>query len=68
MKVYPYAEWVRRWESRQLGFDEMTARRVGYLEGLREELKANDRMRREYPLASWPVGQRACDNEGEVDG
>jgi hypothetical protein len=66
MRRYTYAEFVRAWQSRQRGFDELLAK--DYRAQVRAELAACDELRRRMPpVLEWPVGQRACDNEGEVD-
>ena len=63
-----WADWVRRWKTRQRDFAELAARKYGYREQVQAELEACRDFRREHPLAKWPAGQRACDNRGEVDG
>jgi hypothetical protein len=63
-----WAEWVRRWETRQRDFAELAARKYGYREQVQAEVEACRGFRREHPLSKWPAGQRACDNRGEVDG
>jgi hypothetical protein len=66
MRRYTHEEWLRAWQTRTLGLDELLAK--DYRAQVRAELAACDELLRRMPLVKeWPVGQRACDNEGEVD-